>query len=164
VRKAAACLAISKYLGIGLGRVTSLAQRASDAGVLPKAVGRAYPPLTADQMAQLLIAILADNGLGSVGQSVETFSRIHSSDLSMNLLEAIAAAFDGGQTIPFAPVIRSLVLRNDLANPGADLLVDVDGNGIHAVFGSQQSAGAVKQSVLSGRAFEALAREWRSAQ
>lgn len=164
MRKAAACIAISKTLGIGLGRVTSLAQRAADAGVLPKAVGRTYPPLTADQMAQLLIAVLADNGLGSVGQSVDTFSRIHSDDLCVKLEDAIAAAFDGGRTIPFAPVIKSLVLRNDLANPGADLLVDVDGRGIHAVFGSRQTTGAVKQSVLSGRAFDALAREWRSAQ
>ncbi|GAK70283.1 hypothetical protein RRU01S_10_01220 [Agrobacterium rubi TR3 = NBRC 13261] len=164
MRKAAACFALSKTLGIGLGRVTSLAQRASDAGVLPKAAGRTYPPLSADQMARLLIAVLADNGLGTVGESVEKFARIHSSELCLSLVEAIAAAFDGGRTNPFAPVIKSMVLRNDLENPGVDILADVGGHGVHAVFGATQTTGAVKQSLVSGSAFEALAREWRAAQ
>ncbi|MCP2154925.1 UNVERIFIED_ORG: hypothetical protein J2S29_001259 [Rhizobium sp. SLBN-170] len=164
MRKAAACFAISKTLGIGLGRVTSLAQRAADAGVLPKAVGRTYPPLSADQMARLLIAVLADNGLGSVGESVDKFARIHSPALCMSLVEAIAAAFDGGRTNPFAPVIKSIVLRNDLENPGVDILADVCGQGVHAVFGATQTTGAVKQALVAGPAFEALAKEWRAAQ
>ncbi|WHA40571.1 hypothetical protein [Agrobacterium larrymoorei] len=164
MRKAAACLALSKTLGIGLGRVTSLAQRASDAGVLPKAVGRTYPPLSADQMARLLIAVLADNGLGTVGESVDKFSRIHSSELCLSLVDAIAAAFDGGRTNPFAPIIKSIVLRNDLENPGVDILADVGGHGVHAVFGATQTTGAVKQALVAGTAFEALAREWRAAQ
>lgn len=164
MRKAAACLALSKTLGIGLGRVTSLAQRASDAGVLPKAVGRTYPPLSADQMARLLIAVLADNGLGTVSESVDKFARIHSPALCMSLVEAIAAAFDGGRTNPFAPVIKSIVLRNDLKNPGVDILADVGGHGVHAVFGAMQATGAVKQALVAGPAFQALAKEWRAAQ
>lgn len=164
MRKAAACLAISRCLGIGLGRVTSIAQSASDAGVLPKAVGRCYPELDQSQMALLLIGVLADNGLGSVGESVERFSRIYSPTLCMSLVETIAAAFDGGRTIPLAPVVKSMVLRNDLENPGVDILADVGGQGVHAVFGATQTTGAVKQSLVSGPAFEALAREWRAAQ
>lgn len=164
MRKAAACLAISRCLGIGLGRVTSLAQRASEAGVLPTAVGRTYPPLSHDQMARLLIAVLADNGLGTVGESVARFERIHSPDMGMTLAEALAAAFDGGRTIPFAPRIKSLVLRNDLDNPGADILAQTAAGGIHAVFGAPPATGAVKQALVSGAAFEALASEWRAAQ
>ena len=47
---------------------------------------------------------------------------------------------------------------------GVDILADVCGQGVHAVFGATQTTGAVKQALVAGPAFEALAKEWRAAQ
>lgn len=164
MRKSHAVDVIATHSGVAIGRLSSISQRLSEAGILPKASGQSRPDLTHDQMARLLIAVLADNGLGSVERSVTVFAGLHSEALGLSLVDFLAGYLEGANVAP-GVTVRSLIVRNDLDCPGASVILSTDAGTFHAVFGAEVSeAGASKHSILSGPALDAIATAFRLAE
>jgi hypothetical protein len=67
---------ISRRLNLNAGRLAALAQRASEAGELPKACGRSVPQLRPLDLAKLLLCAVADRGLGNASTSVREFAAL----------------------------------------------------------------------------------------
>jgi hypothetical protein len=78
MNKGDAARIISRRLNLNLGRTNALLVAASDAGVLPKGCGRSIPQLSSLELAHLLLACLADKGIGVAGQSVREFAALRS--------------------------------------------------------------------------------------
>ena len=78
MNKGAAARIISRRLNLNLGRTNALLVAASDAGVLPKARGRDVPQLSNIELAHVLLACVADRGIGVAGQSVREFAALRS--------------------------------------------------------------------------------------
>lgn len=164
MRKSHAVDVIATHCGVAHGRLSSIAQRLSDAGVLPKASGQNRPNLTHDQMARLLIAVLADNGLGNVERSVTVFAGLHSEALSLSLVDFLAGYLEGATVAP-GVMVRSLIVRNDLDCPGASVILSTEAGTFHAVFGAEVSeAGSSKHAILAGAALDAIATAFRLAE
>lgn len=164
MRKSQAVDVVATHSGVGRGRISSITQRLSEADILPKASGQNRPNLTHDQMARLLIAVLADNGLGSVERSVRTFACLHSEALGLSLVDFLAGYLEGATVAP-GVMVRSLIVRNDLDCPGASVILSTEAVALHATFGAEASeAGASKHSILSGPALDAIATAFRLAE
>lgn len=164
MRKSRAAEVIASQTGVAIGRIQSIAQRLSDAGILPKASGQNRPNLTHDQMARLLIAVLADNGLGNVERSVTVFASVHSEALGLSLVDFLSGYLEGATVTP-GVMVRSLIVRNDLDCPGASVILSTEAGAFHATFGAEASeAGASKHAILSGAALDAIATAFRLAQ
>ncbi|MGY4313730.1 hypothetical protein [Bradyrhizobium sp. JR3.5] len=92
MRKRRACQAVARRLGLNVNRVAALVQRCSENGLLPVATGSARPNLTNIELARLLIAVIADNGLGNVPATVRDFSALEASGLRFDdWLEGVVA-------------------------------------------------------------------------
>lgn len=164
MRKPQAVEVAATRTGVALGRVKSLSQRLSEAGILPKASGQNRPNLTHDQMARLLIAVLADNGLGNVERSVTAFASLHSEALGLSLVDFLSGYIEGATVTP-GVTVRSLIVRNDLDCPGASVILSMEAGAFHATFGAEASeAGSSRHAILSGAALDAIATAFRLAE
>jgi hypothetical protein len=76
MNKSSAARIISRRLNINLGRSNALLVAASGSGVLPKARGRDVPWLSSLELAHVLLACIADGGIGVAGQSVREFAAL----------------------------------------------------------------------------------------
>jgi len=76
MRKSNVVEILARRLGATPSRIDAIAQRLADAGKLSRASGsRRYPPdLAEPEIVALFIAVIADNGLGSVRETVEQFA------------------------------------------------------------------------------------------
>jgi hypothetical protein len=92
MRKRRACQAVARRLGLNVNRVAALVQRASEGGLLPVATGRARPDLKNMELARLLLAAVADRGLGSAATTTREFAAIESNGLRFDdWLEGVVA-------------------------------------------------------------------------
>lgn len=130
---------LSRRLGVKAGRVAAIANRLQHAGRLPLADAKRTPPeLSEADMALLLIAVLAEQGVGTApARAVEL--------AETGLDDALAA-----------------VLRGQ-AQPG-DLIVKQGGasatfNGTHAVYGKPAEDGTAR--FATGPTMAAIAAEWQ---
>ncbi|EJN04483.1 hypothetical protein [Phyllobacterium sp. YR531] len=150
MRKSSVVEILARRLGRGAGRIEAIAQRLAEAGMVSRAEGsKRYPPdLDNIEMLTIVLATLADNGLGHVRQSVETFGTLqnehgqHFSDVLSDLL--------------FGPPadIGHVIIRHDPAGVSAVI------NGNHTVFGAEAPAKtAAKASIVPGYALVAIAAE-----
>lgn len=130
---------LARRLGAKVGRVAAIANRLQHAGRLPLADAKRTPPsLIVDDMALLLIAVLAESGVGSApARAVEL--------AETGLHDALAAVLRG------------------TAQPG-DLIVKQGGasatiNGAHAVYGNPAEDGAAR--FATGPTLAAIAAEFQ---
>lgn len=130
---------LSRRLGAKAGRVAAIANRLQHAGRLPMADAKRTPPsLIEADMALLLIAVLAENGVGTAPARADELA-------ATGLDDAIVA-----------------VLRGQ-AQPG-DLIVKQGGasatiNGAHAVYGKPAEDGAAR--FATGPTLAAIAAEFQ---
>lgn len=142
----------ARRLDIPAGRITHLSNRATEAGLLPRAQGGAIPALTPEDAATFLIAVLADRGLGNVPAAIREFSDLRNG--AETLHDALSAIFAGGDPI-LAVASGLLVLRLDPASAA------LTAGGHHRRFGPEpddKSAG--KTVVVPGRVLAAIALEF----
>jgi hypothetical protein len=142
---------IVRRLGLNPGRVAALVQRCADAGLLPKANGRAIPDLGSLELSRVFMAAVCDLGLGNAATAVTTFSGLRT-DNGVVLGDVIEALIAGRAE---AGNLRHLVLQLD---PAGALL-----NGAHnLVFGAPLStAGAARHVIITGDALSAICFEFQ---
>ena len=144
---------LARRLALRPGRVQTIAGRLQEAGLLSKTEGsRRFPPDVAEPEAvTLIIAALAEDGIGTAPQAVATFSAL--TDPEGRRLDHVVSS------ILYGPPrdVRHLVVRQ--APPGASLVID----GTHKVFGADPPEGATKARAVSGHALTAIGAELRGA-
>lgn len=149
MRKSHVVEILARRLRVLPSRVHHIADRLGDAGLLTKAEGsRRYPPdLSEPEITALVIGVIADNGLGNVMTTAETFSYLPSSVGTFgNVL----------QNILFGPPsdVGHLIVRNNPA--GISTTID----GMHLLFGAQASEkAATKAHIIPGDAIIAISAE-----
>jgi hypothetical protein len=138
--KSDATAIFTRRLGIPAGRAHHLVQRVSEAGLLPTTRGGERVHLSPLDLAHLLLAVVADRGLGSASQSVCEFAALQTTDglVLADLLEAMIA---GRANVSG---LQSVVLQLD--PPG----VSVSTAAHHFRFGADHAGGAAKQIVIRG--------------
>ncbi|WP_457302148.1 hypothetical protein [Phyllobacterium sp. P5_D12] len=150
MRKSHAVEILARRLNILPSRVHHIAARLADDGQISKAEGsRRYPPeLNEIEVIRLVLATLADHGLGNVHSSVEAFSHL-TNQTGIRFGDVLSEVLFG----PPAD-IGHVILRHD--PPGVSLIID----GAHQVYGSEAPAKtAAKASIVPGYALMAIAAE-----
>jgi len=151
MNKSEAAAILSRRLNLNLGRANALLVAASDAGVLPKARGRDVPSLSSLDLAHVVLASIADRGIGVAGQSAREFASLQSAEglVLVDLLEAMVA---GRASVSG---LQSVVVQLDPAG------VSVSTGVHHFRFGAEHAAGAAKQVVIRGDDLAAAILEFR---
>lgn len=121
MRKRRACQAVARRLGLNVNRVAALVQRASEGGLLPVATGRARPDLKNIELARLLLAAVADRGLGNAATAVREFAALESNGLLFgDWLEGVVAGRVNAEPIlsvifqPHPPAVSVLTASTQL--------------------------------------------------
>ncbi|SDP46894.1 hypothetical protein SAMN05428967_2257 [Phyllobacterium sp. YR620] len=150
MRKSQIVEILARRLNILPSRVHHIAVRLADDGQIPKAAGsRRFPPeLDEVEITRLVLATLADHGLGNVHSSVEAFSHLTSHN-GLSFGDVLAEVLFG------PPVdVGHVILRHD--PPGVSLTI----NGCHHVYGTDAPVKtAAKASIVPGYALMAIAAE-----
>lgn len=138
--KSDATAIFTRRLGIPAGRAHHLVQRVSEAGLLPTTRGGERVHLSPLDLAHLLLAVVADRGLGSAPQSVREFAALQSSE-GLVLVDLIEAWISGRASVA---ALQSVVVQLEPAG------VSVTTAGTHFRFGADHAGGAAKQVVIRG--------------
>jgi hypothetical protein len=143
---------IARRLAINAGRVAALAQRAAEAGELPKACGRDVPELSALDLAKLLLCAICDRGLGNAAASVREFAALRN-DGGATFLDLIEGLMSGAVA---ANGIHSVILQLEPAS--ATIVTSADR--LH--YGPERSHdSAARVITIPGSALRAIIDELR---
>ncbi|MCR5941860.1 hypothetical protein FG152_13650 [Ochrobactrum sp. XJ1] len=149
MRKSAVQELLARRLRIAPGRIQAISERLASAGLVSNAEGsRRYPPdLSEPEIVTLVLAVIADSGLGSVKATVDTFSNLTSAGIAFgHVLQRVLF----GRPVDIAHVI----VRQDPAGVSAVL------NGNHAVYGAEApEKAATNARIIPGDALIAIAAE-----
>ncbi|MCO7736438.1 hypothetical protein NJB95_07415 [Brucella intermedia] len=149
MRKSAVIEILARRLRIAPGRIQAISERLASAGLISNAEGsRRYPPdLSEPEIVTLVIAVIADSGLGNVKATVDTFSTLASEGIAFgHVLQRVLF----GRPVDIAHVI----VRHDPAGVSAV----IDGN--HAVYGAEApEKAATTARIIPGDALIAIAAE-----
>ena len=140
MRKSNAACIVARRLNLSPGRVDALVASVSDAGLLPKAIGRHVVDLVPAELATLLLAAVADRGLGVAGHSVREFSTLQSSS-GETLHSALTNLLSHSPALQGA-VTGSLVLRLEPASVALTI------GGEHTRYGPEPPSEAPGRHVL----------------
>ncbi|WFT91420.1 hypothetical protein QA633_23950 [Bradyrhizobium barranii] len=145
MRKRRAVQAVARRLGLNVNRVAALVQRVSEAGLLPVTTGSTRPDLSHRQLATLLLAAIADNGLGNAPATVREFAELDANGLRFDdwLESLIAGRVNAGP-------ILSVVLQLD---PAA---VTVLTSATQLDFGSPAPTPTTRVTAISGEPLREL--------
>ncbi|OSJ33185.1 hypothetical protein BSZ19_16200 [Bradyrhizobium japonicum] len=151
MRKRRATHAVARRLGLNVNRVAALVQRASEAGLLPVTTGSNRPDLSHRQLATLLIAAVADNGLGNAPGSVREFAALSAGALRFDdWLESLIAG-----RVNAEPIL-SVVLQLD---PAA---VTVLTGATQLEFGNAAHGATTRVTAISGEALRDLIEDFQN--
>ena len=143
---------IARHLNLNRGRLAALAQRAAEAGELPRAVGRSVPDLAPFGLAKLLICTIADRGLGNAAASVREFAALRSDGGAM-LIDLVEGWVSGNVSVAG---LHSVILQLD---PAAVTVIP-DGGRLH--YGPPRGGAATSRIVaVPGAAIRAIVQELR---
>ncbi|WP_441280135.1 hypothetical protein [Bradyrhizobium sp. 63_E2_N1_3] len=151
MRKRRAVQVVARRLGLNFNRVAALVQRVSEAGLLPVTTGSTRPDLSHRQLATLLLAAIADNGLGNAPATVREVSALTAGALRFDdwLESAIAGRVNA------APIL-SVVLQLD---PAA---VTVLTSATQLEFGQSVRAATTRVTAISGEALRAIIEDFQN--
>ncbi|MET4804604.1 hypothetical protein [Bradyrhizobium sp. LB11.1] len=107
MRKSRVCDLLARRLGLRENRITSLAQRLAEAGLLPTASGPPYPDLSPVEVARMLIVGVTDEGLGAAPKTTTKYGGLIGP--SATLEEVLAHALSRPESI--APCRSSLEIH-----------------------------------------------------
>jgi len=153
MNKSDAARILARRLGLNLGRVNALLVAASDAGVLRKARGRDVPELSSLETAYVVLAAIADRGIGVAGASVREFGALQSAE-GLVFADLIEGWVSGRASVAG---LQSIVVQLEPAG------VSVTTAGHHFRFGADHAGGAAKQVVVRGDDLAAAILEMRGA-
>lgn len=143
---------LARRLNLNAGRVAALAQRAAEAGELPKARGRAVPDLRALDSAKLLLCAIADRGLGNAAASVREFAALRTASGAV-LTDLIEGWMSGSVSVDG---LHSAIVRLDPAS------VTVVTDSIRLHYGAERERVAATRVVtVPGAAIRAIVAEFR---
>ncbi len=149
MRKSAVQELLARRLRIAPGRIQAISERLASAGLISNAEGsRRYPPdLSEPEIITLILAVIADNGLGSVKATVDTFSTLTSAGIAFgHVLQRVMF----GRPVDIAHVI----VRHNPAGVSAVI------GGNHAVYGAEApDKAATTARIIPGDALIAIAAE-----
>jgi hypothetical protein len=148
--KGEAARIISRRLNLSYGRISALLVAASDAGVLPKGSGKSNPSLSPLELSYVLLASIADRGIGVAGQSVKEFAGLQTPDglVLADFIESLVS----GRVNPAN--IKSAIFRLSPAT------VTILSGSHHLIFGSAETDDAAARTVLvPGTALAAIVLE-----
>ncbi|WP_427024858.1 hypothetical protein ACP4J4_02660 [Aureimonas ureilytica] len=154
MRKSQVAEILARRLNVAPGRVQGIVERLTDAGLVTKAVGNTrYPPdIAPSETLAMVIAVLADRGLGNVRTSVAEFAALPADDgqsFGDWLGSVLAGSIDPGSL-----AIGSVIVRHQPAG------ISVTSSTGHRLFGAPPPDRAVaKATLVPGRALAALALE-----
>ena len=156
MRKSKVVDLFARRLGLRETRLTSLAQRLSDAGMLPVSSGPPYVDLTPIEVARLMLAGLCDEGLGGAARTVQRYGGLQGRTAS--LVDALAHSVQRPELIP--PAFTGLEIHQSADQPYV-LMTVVTGDGATTnVYGSLPEIESVDRLVnVSGAALFAIASE-----
>ena len=122
---------------------------------MPMGRGGDRPNLSTLEMARVLLAAIADRGLGAAPQSVAEYSSLSASNGAV-LIDLIDGWMSGAVPVSIRAAIFQLTPEPAVTIIGAD--------GIHLNFGPDRSRDAAARNVIvSGDALAAIALEFRGA-
>ncbi|MCK1279472.1 hypothetical protein [Bradyrhizobium sp. 61] len=149
MRKRRATQVVARRLGLNVNRLAALVQRVSEAGLLPVTAGSTRPDLSHRQLATLLLAAIADNGLGNAPATVREVSALTAGALRFDdwLESAIAGRVN-------ADPILSVVLQLD---PTA---VTVLTSATQLEFGNPAHGATTRVTAISGKALRAIIEDF----
>lgn len=142
-----------RLLGLNAGRVAALGVRLADAGLLPRAVGRCVPALCTREKVRLVLAAIADNGLGSAPEMVKTFEALET-ESGTTLGDVLEGVFRGDTDSPgdcafqLEPASAMLTIGNTTLYFGAKLRADAAVKIIHIPANVMR---AIALEVISGK-------------
>ncbi|MDR6304928.1 hypothetical protein GGQ85_002644 [Nitrobacter vulgaris] len=143
---------IARHLSLNAGRLAALAQRAAEAGELPRACGRAVPDLSPAGLAKLLLCAIADRGLGNAATSVREFAALRNEG-GTTLLDLIEGLMSGAVSVAG---VHSLIAQLD---PAA---VTVVTDGGRLSYGPEREQSAASRIItVPGAALRAIIAEFR---
>ncbi|MET3991616.1 hypothetical protein ABID65_003256 [Bradyrhizobium sp. S3.9.2] len=149
MRKRRATQVVAHRLGLNVNRVAALVQRVSEAGLLPVTTGSTRPDLSHRQLATLLLAAIADNGLGNAPATVREVSALTAGNLRLDdWLESLIAG-----RVAAEPIL-SVVLQLD---PAA---VTVLTGATQLEFGQSVRAATTRVVAISGEALRAIIEDF----
>jgi hypothetical protein len=144
---------IARRLALNAGRVAALAQRAAEAGELPKAVGRSVPDLAPIGLARLLICAICDRGLGNAATSVREFAAL-ATEGGAKLIDLLEGLMSGG--------VSAAGLHSAIVQVFPEPSVTVVLHDSRLQFGPERSQdGASHTIVIQGDALRAIIDEFR---
>lgn len=138
---------LARRLGVKPSRVSIIANRLQHAGRLPLADAKRTPPeLSPDEFALLLIAVLAETGIGSAAERAVDYADMSSPE-GFRLHSAIAAVIRG-QTQPGDLIVRKGGVTGTVG-------------GLHTIFGNPAADGFAR--FATGPTLAAIAAEAQGA-
>jgi hypothetical protein len=144
---------IARHLAINAGRVAALAQRAAEAGELPRACGRNVPDLAPIGLAKLLLCAIADRGLGNAATSVREYADL-TTEGGTKLIDLLEIWMSGGAS---TPGLHSLIAQ---IFPEPSVTVVLTDSRLQ--FGPERTVdGASRTIVVQGDALRAIISELR---
>jgi len=148
---------LSRRLNVRRGRLVSLVQRASEAGLLRTNASR-RPDFDVEpiEAARMLILAIVDEGLAAVGHTVEKYGQLRGR--GSNFEQALAHALARPTALP--PTRAGLEIHTDSDSPYA-ILTTVSADGAKTmVYGDLPAVESVDRLVtVSGGALYAIAQE-----
>jgi hypothetical protein len=156
MRKSQLADLLSRRLGVRNGRLTSLVQRASEAGLLRTNASR-RPDFDVEpiEAARMLILAIVDDGLAAAGHTVERYGQLRGR--GANFEEALAHVLARPESL--APCRAGLELHVG-DQPYAVLTTTSADGALSNVFGSMPGADSIDRIVtVSGGALFAIAQE-----
>jgi hypothetical protein len=156
MRKSQVVDLFARRLGLRATRLTSLAQRLSDADLLPVSSGPPYVDLKPIEVARLMLAGLCDEGLGGAARTVQRYGRLQGRTSS--LVESLAHTVQRPESLP--PACSGLEIHQSDDQPYA-LMTVVTGDGATTnVYGNMPDVETVDRLVIvPGAALFAIASE-----
>jgi hypothetical protein len=144
---------ISRRLSLNSGRVSALAQRAAEAGELPKAYGRSVPDLAPIGLAKLLLCAICDRGLGNAASSVREYSAL-TTEGGAKLIDLLEGLMSGG--------VSAAGLHSAIVQVFPEPSVTVVLHDSRLQFGPERTVdGASRTIVVQGAALRAIISDLR---
>jgi hypothetical protein len=155
MRKSQAVDMLARHLGLRATRLTSLVQRASEAGLLPTASGPPFPQVSPVEIARMLIVAVTDEGLGAAPTTIQRYGSLRSA--AVDLETALGHALQRPEAV--LPAHSSLLIHVS-DTPSAVLTTMTPDGSREQIFADPWRPDGVERTVrVSGAALASIASE-----
>jgi hypothetical protein len=159
MRKSEFTEVLARRLGIRIGRLNSLTQRAAELRLLPVSIGTSYPQLAPSELSRMVICAIVDQGLAAVGDVVAKYGTLRCAAINSNLESTLGFTLTRPERVP--PSHSSLTIFMGDAPSAVLKIASPDGIREYYFAGSGNVLpGGVERTVkIGGAALYAVAQE-----